>query len=226
VVRDRARGRTERNAAGADGVRIGGTQILSITDHGLKPTTEYVYEVAALDAGKNESVPSAPLRVTTTREYWINFQYGTEESLAGYQIDAGSAYDFRKGYGWDRKLNSRTRTSPADPRLNTFVFSSTSATWRYDIPNDDYLVSLASGDASYGQGPRRVVAVDGISTGANEFAAARGIPITVNDGDITIEIGSGSGSAALNYVIIKTGSGSGQLLRRGPAPRAGGILTV
>ncbi len=196
-----------------DGVRVGGTGSLRFTDHGLKPTTEYVYEVTALDAGNNESALSAPLRVTTTGEYRINFKYGMEESLAGYQIDASSTYDFRKGYGWDRKLHGRNRTSHADPRLNTFVFSSTLAMWRYDIPIGNYLVSLASGDACYGHGPLRlvveaVVAIDGVSTGANEFATVQGIPISVNDGDIAIAIGSGRGSTALNYVIIEKGQQS------------------
>ena len=110
-----------------NGMAVGGTGSLRFTDYGLKLTTEYVYEVTVLDSANNDPYFSALLRVPTTAGYRINFQYGTEESLVGYQIDAGSKYDFRKRYGRGRKLNGRNRKSHADPRLNIFKLNLTLA---------------------------------------------------------------------------------------------------
>ena len=90
------------------------------------------------------------------------------------------------------------------------------ATWQFDLPNGDYLVSLASGDADYTQGPHEVVVegttvIDKLPAAAGVFLEVTDEPITVSDGQLTIDISpSGEGLTMLNYVIINevdTGGG-------------------
>jgi hypothetical protein len=59
--------------------------------------------------------------------------------------------------------NMREPGSNPDQRLDALLLiSSSPATWRYDLPNGDYFVSLASADPCLPQGPHRVV-VEGVT---------------------------------------------------------------
>ena len=139
----------------------------------------------------------------------INFQPGGSNVPEGYEADSGALYDANLGYGWDRTLNSRERQINADAALDTFVYTGASniATWQYDLPNGDYWVSLASGDAGWDQGPHQVmveglVAIDGVSTAKDVYEMVTELLVTVNDGQLTVQIGSDGGNTMLNYIHI------------------------
>src|SRR5262249_2217693 len=62
----------------------------------------------------------------------------------------------------------------------------------------DYLISLASGDASWPQGPHRVVvegivAIDNVPTAANRFVQVTDLLVTVADGRLSVDIGGAGG---------------------------------
>src|SRR5205807_2087173 len=99
-------------------------------------------------------------------------------TIAGYKKDDGSVFDATRGYGWAAwgSVGNRQRNVNPDSRLDTFVFASNTitATWTYVLPNGNYLITLASGDPSFHQGPNRVVVqgkvvVNNLSTAANQF---------------------------------------------------------
>ena len=161
-----------------------------------------------------ESVSVIPTGGNPTT-YRVNFQPNGATVPSGYLKDTGAVYTSTRGYGWDIALDNRDRNSVSDQRLDTFVFSR-GATWQFDIPNGDYLVSLASGDADYTQGPHEVVVegttvFDNLPAAAGEFLTATDVPITVSDGQLTIDLSpTGTGLTMLNYVIINevdTGGG-------------------
>jgi hypothetical protein len=113
-----------------------------------------------------------------------------------------------RGYGWNTTIQSRERTTNPDITLNTFVFTTPVMTWNYLIPNGNYLVTIASGDPDWAQGPHRVViegkpAITDLSTIKGQFIKVSDVPVTVSDGSLTIEIGGTAGSTLLNYVTIK-----------------------
>ena len=172
----------------------------------ISETRSHVYIAEALQV-----IPSGG----TTTTYRVNFQPNGAPVPSGYLKDTGAVYTSTQGYGWDTVLDSRDRNSVSDQRLDTFVFTQ-EATWQFDLPNGDYLVSLASGDADFTQGPHEVVVegttvMDSLPAAAGEFLTVTDVPITVSDGQLTIVLSpTSSGWTMLNYVIIaEVGSGGG-----------------
>ena len=86
----------------------------------------------------------------------MNFQPSGSNVPTGYQKDTGAGYSASRGYGWDHTIGTRDRNKNTDHRLDTFIVSE-GATWRYNLPNGTYFVSLAIGDAGYAAGPHRVL---------------------------------------------------------------------
>ncbi len=145
----------------------------------------------------------------------VNFQPSSAGVPSGYQADDGAVYSSSRGYGWSTNLQGQTRerNAQSDQRLDTAVFTGAVATWQLDVPNGSYVVSLASGDASWAQGPHRVVlegqvVVNGVSTAANEYVTITDWPVTVNDGQLTIQLGGTSGTSFLNYVTVTAAGGA------------------
>ena len=84
-----------------------------------------------------------------------------------------------------------------------------SATWKYDLPNGNYLISLACGDPQYDKGAQRVVVegtivVQDVELPKNNFATITDVPVSVADGQLSVQvIAVGREEAAINYIIIK-----------------------
>ena len=142
---------------------------------------------------------------------------------SGYVKDDGSAYTSAPGYGWDANLTGATRErhSASDQRLDTNLGVSNSLaahTWRYDLANGDYLVTLVSGDALWGHGHRVIVegtvVTDSVATAGGNYVTVTDQPITVSDGTLTITVGqSTTGSYTdLNYAIITPVSTAASML--------------
>ena len=114
-----------------------------------------------------------------------------------------------------------------EQRLDTLIHfdTGTTAAWNYDLANGDYLVTLASGDPNWSQGPHTVAVegttvIDGVSTSANEFITITEQPVTVTDGQLTVQLTrSGTAKTILNYVVITSaGSGPGDAPPSAPGP--------
>ncbi|HSS05201.1 MAG TPA: galactose oxidase-like domain-containing protein [Solirubrobacterales bacterium] len=73
-----------------NGAPIGTAPSTGFTDTGLTPSTAYTYAVAAYDAAGNESVPSAPIAVTTSAapSFALDKTVTTRQSTAGPTISA------------------------------------------------------------------------------------------------------------------------------------------
>jgi hypothetical protein len=146
----------------------------------------------------------------------VNFQPKTAIVPLGFTADAGEQYSASRGYGWGTNTlftlgRSRDRGILVDQRLDTFVFTDTpQETWRLDLPNGDYQVTLAAGDASYPQGPQHILVegvafVQGETSPAGVFLRRSGC-VTVSDGALNVQIGAGVASkyTTMNYVTVNS----------------------
>ena len=140
----------------------------------------------------------------------INYQLSSSTLPGGYEMDAGKVYDILRGWGWSKTIDARERQVQADQKLDTEVYTvpNDSASWKVDLPNDDYLVSLSVGDALYPCGPNRVVVegttvVNDVSLSANNFYTVTDQAITVSDGELNVTIGGANGFTIINYIEIE-----------------------
>ncbi len=170
---------------------------------------DLAFNAIAANSQATFSTPPPPQNSVT-----VNFQPTNAPVPSGDLKDDGAVYTASRGYGWTGGLSTRDREVQPDQRLDTFVFTNpnATATWQYDLPNGDYRVSLASGDASWSQGPHEVV-VEGspvitqVTTAPNEYVTVTDHLATVTDGALSITLGGSPGHTMLNYVTITEVSG-------------------
>ncbi len=140
----------------------------------------------------------------------VNFQPRKASVPSGYLKDYGRAYTSSRGYGWGPKIGGlRERRKESDQRLDTFVFVSryNTATWRYDLPNGDYKVSLTSGDPDWAHTQRVIVegqvVFDNYTSAKNSYLTITDLPVTITDGTLTITLGGNRGASLLNYIKVR-----------------------
>ncbi len=145
----------------------------------------------------------------------LNYDFGLRRSRAAngcIRLGIGQQYTRETGYGFvhggaGEATGSRQRSGQSDLRLNSLVYQSPTLTFVQDLPNGEYLVSLASGDARYGGSAS--VRLNGTEvvpltkTGAGEFVTVDSHRVKVTDGKLRVEIG---GLGRLNYVTIRSSS--------------------
>jgi hypothetical protein len=139
----------------------------------------------------------------------INFQPAGFPVPDGYTADTGAEYSETRGYGWDTRLDQREYDTPADPRLDTYVFhpnTATPANWNYTLPDGNYTVTLVAGaprwTAIHHVAIEGTTVIDGTYT-EREFVEIVEYPVTVTDGTLTLTIGGGSSKKTkLCYVVI------------------------
>lgn len=138
----------------------------------------------------------------------VNFQLiHSFVPLPGYEIDEGKKYQPWRGYGWDTGLYGEDlafqRRACVDPDAKdtaeqlreTYVFTQGGkATWRIDLPNGDYLVSLCWGDPDRDRPPQTVTLQGNVAAESSrwmrpgEFVTAERIPVSVRDGRMVMEL--------------------------------------
>ena len=138
----------------------------------------------------------------------VNFQLiHSFVPLHGYEIDEGKKYQPWRGYGWDTGLcgedlafQRRACVDPdakdtAEQLRETYVFTQGGkATWRIDLPNGDYLVSLCWGDPDRDRPPQTVTLQGNVAAESSrwmrpgEFVTAERIPVSVRDGRMVMEL--------------------------------------
>ncbi len=138
----------------------------------------------------------------------VNFQPSASVRPPGFEADSGQPFSADRGFGWNVAIPARERGRALPQSLDTLVFTSAIRTWEMAVPNGDYEVWLAVGDAMYAQGPHRVV-LEGVAVVAGESTTAGGFlelrtGAHVTDGRLTVALGNGVSVTTLNYLVVAT----------------------
>ncbi len=157
----------------------------------------------------------------------INFQDSPPTPPAGYLKDYGQGYSLRAGanqgaglsYGWvapgtatpaNLTANGRSRTTPSDLRLATFMHMQVTpaGSWEIAVPNGFYIVTVSMGDGTTLDSRHRI-AIEGqmaiadfVPTAVNRFFTAIKV-VRVADGRLTLNASGGTNSK-INYVALKS----------------------
>jgi len=129
--------------------------------------------------------------------------------VPGYsRLSINQIYSSERGYGLihspgDKERGWRKRGVQDDGKLDTFIFDSGGLTFVQDLPNGDYLVSLASGDAVY-DGAASIklngaIVSDVMQTDPGGFVLMERHRVAVTQGQLRVEIG---GKGRLNWLSI------------------------
>lgn len=131
------------------------------------------------------------------------------EPEEGFTPERGDLFDEERGYGWTRDLrkNHRKRNRLEGAR-DSFVFTREKDRWEWIVPNGRYRVVLCVGDSGHDQNDQSVFvegrnAIDRIDTWEGGFSEAA-IEVEVEDGKLTIDIGSGirKTNTCLNWIQV------------------------
>ena len=147
-----------------------------------------------------------------------NFDFGTSTSpVAANYVRVTESMPFASGgYGWTDTsgLESRDRTSLADDLKRDFVMDSTAArTFKTDLPNGTYAVTVTMGDNDVAH-DNMVVKANGttylgdVDTAAGSFSVNT-FNVTVTSGSLSLEFSDAGGTDptwVVNAVSISTGS--------------------
>ncbi len=147
-----------------------------------------------------------------------NFDFGTSSSpvQSNYtRVTEATAYT-SGGFGWTdtSTLESRDRTSQSDALRRDFVLSSSAArTFKADLPNGTYGVTVTMGDQDFAH-DNMVVKANGttvlsdVDSAAGSYAAGT-FNVSVTGGSLSLEFsdaGGSDGTWVVNGVSITTGS--------------------
>jgi len=145
----------------------------------------------------------------------LKYDFGPRGSRAAngcVSVGIEQQYTRETGYGFvyrgaGESTGSRQRDGQSDARLNSLVYQSPMLTFVQDLPNGEYFVSLASGDARYeGSASVRLNGAEVVpltKTGPGKFVTVDSHKIKVTDGKLKVEIG---GHGRLNYLTIRSSS--------------------
>ncbi|MGC9453683.1 MAG: fibronectin type III domain-containing protein, partial [Phycisphaerae bacterium] len=147
----------------------------------------------------------------------INFQPSGSTVPSGYLADVSEPFGDRGNgysYGWDASFDeTRERNSDPDQRydtLNHVQKSGAHRIWEISLANGDYEVWLVCGDPSYTDQINDFL-VEGTlcddPDGEDNFDEYT-VTVTVSDGRLTIEPGSGASNAKICFVEITEVGGS------------------
>ena len=141
----------------------------------------------------------------------FNFCGSGVGGASGFQSDHGHPFDDARGYGWKRDLTPNHRRRNALPGVvrDTFLFTRTSDTWECQLENGKYRITICVGDSGHEQLQQRVAiegveTIDDVTTGAGEFAE-RSVDVEVNDGRLTVQLGSGkpASNTCINWLLVE-----------------------
>jgi FtsP/CotA-like multicopper oxidase with cupredoxin domain len=139
-----------------------------------------------------ESTPSNTASVVDTVVKRYDFGTTTSPLETGYtRVSTTTSYSAPAGYGWDSTggLQSRDRGAPDNLRRD-FVMSTTDRTFRVDLPNGIYQVSVIVGDQTtwhgtmeiYAEGTRKT----SITTSSPAQFEQRTFTVTITDGQLNL----------------------------------------
>ncbi len=133
---------------------------------------------------------------------------GTTPAKGYVRLAIDDTYTEARGYGFvlsegNHERGWRCRAIQADARLDTFVFDSGGLTFVHELPDGEYLVGLASGDAEYrGAASIRFDGAEVVpltQTAPGGFVKITAHKLSVSGGKLEIRVG---GYGRLNYLEI------------------------
>ena len=183
------------------------------------------------------------LRVPFPDTITINFGPADLPKSPAYVVDSGEPFSPARGYGWDGSRDGQVIPGAAapdgspvlagrnagrrqgaltidDPRATEVAagWGEWSETWKIELPNGWYLVSVCVGDPTFEQGPHHV-AVEGKQLIDQKMTRPPSKPflvvedlVEVKDGELAMKVGGYPGTAKsvdnskdtiLNYLVIK-----------------------
>lgn len=193
-----------------------GTGVTSYSDGSLSAATTATYRIRAFNAhgtsaSTNEVIATTP-GGSSSGTIQINFQPANAPTVNGWLVDSGAIFGDRgndRHYGWSAStLDTRDRNRIDDQLGDTLNHMQRSGRpqWEIAVPNGDYRVSVLCGDASFIDQINHLmietVAVrdpDGFDT----FDRYDTIPVTVNDGRLTIQAAADAQNAKICWVRIE-----------------------
>lgn len=154
----------------------------------------------------------------------FNFQPANAFPEPGYTIVDSSLYTQARGWGWDNAVDERNRGTSFPTLLDTFMATTNNngSTWRLNIANGDYLVSLLLHDPSFSQGRQQVLVnnayvVDANSLSQGEIIQVTDHPVTVSNGQLLVKIIATNGQhSIINWITVTPVTPSGPL----PTPQS------
>ncbi len=142
----------------------------------------------------------------------VNFGLETTEAPEGYWKDYGAVFaDHGEtySYGWNRNNtdNGRERGSVDDVRYDSFIQMGSGSTykWSIEVPDGDYIVSVACGDPDYTDSYHRVdvngVLFNNFYPGSTKFDVTTDT-VSVTDGTLTVSVASNGDNVKINYIHL------------------------
>ena len=128
------------------------------------------------------------------------FDFGTASSpvAAGYTQVTGSSIYSSGGFGWDSAVSNVDRGAPSDDLKTDLDYGSPAATFRDDIPDGFYAVTVTMGDNSYAHDMMIVRANGAMVLGSVDSAAGsftvNTFNVNVTGGALELEFSDGGGS--------------------------------
>lgn len=140
----------------------------------------------------------------------VNFQPSSAATVSGYLVDSGKTFAVQgaQQYGWSTSETAQVadRAKNSNQLLDTSVGVLKGAKWEIAVPNGTYSVKISVGDGS--KKTTNTVRVEGATAysatvlNANAYSN-KTVSVTVSDGRLTIDNGSGASSLTyINYVEI------------------------
>src|SRR5437762_325348 len=167
----------------------------------------------------------------------VNFAPASAAKVSGYVVDSGATYAARNGltYGWNTDISANTRDRNAwnstDQLHDTLIHAPSGAQWDVAVPNGTYNVKLVAGDPSYWDSTYRInvegkSVISATPTTSSRWATGT-IEVTVTDGKLTINNGTGAVNNKLDFVeITASGSTGSGVIAMSPAPASALIATA
>ena len=151
------------------------------------------------------------------RSYKYDFGDPNVGSVDGYRrVGPERVYSEAEGFGFipsesGDERGARARGAVKDRRLDTFAYDDGGTAFLQDLPDGEYVVSLASGDADYPSETTIKVngatLLPGTNTQKGQFAVVRGHKVRIRGGQLRIDIG---GKGQFCYLEIVPASGAKQ----------------
>ena len=181
--------------------------------------------------------PTATRASTSPLPNTYKFDFGTASSplSSGYTRITETTCYTSGGFGWTSTsgLQSRDRTNLADDLLRDFVMSNAGAgTFKVDLPNGSYSVTVTMGDQNYAH-DNMVVKANGTTVLGNVNSAVGGFAVntfvvSVSSGSLSLEFSDAGGSDPawiVNALTINPGSVTPTPTFTSAAPTATGSST-
>jgi hypothetical protein len=163
----------------------------------------------------------------------VNFQLSTTATPSGYLPDSGSVYGDRGNgytYGWNAdttaEMRERNASNSPDKRYDTLGQlqrpEAPNRVWEIAVPNGTYSVRVVAGDPSYTDSVYALdvegtLTISGTPTTSHLFFDNT-VTVTVNDGRLTVDNGSGSSNDKINFIEITSAAKTPAVVPANQAP--------